>query len=418
MRIGYACLAIGVPETKFHGLRLEKANPDTISECIEHNIQALDRLIDYNIRQGIRLFRISSDLIPFGSGSIQQIPWQEIYRFQFKALGDKIRSSGLRVSMHPGQYTVLNSQDSSIVEKAREDLLYHCHVLDLMGLDATHKIIVHIGGVYGEKDLAISRFITEYRRLMPEIRRRLVIENDDRSYHVRDVLAIGQEAEIPVVFDLLHHQVLPPPTDQDPIQWIQECGKTWKAEDGTQKIHYSQQDRGKRPGSHSVSIQSEAFLDLYHQLNGQDVDLMLECKDKNMSAIKCKLLTSSQITVVDLEQEWSRYKYLVLERSPHLYEAIRTLLKDKTINSATTFYRLIEESQSMPIDRGKAVNAAQHVFGYFKTMATQREKNRFNRLMDAYITGDGNLEAIKKHLAKLTETYKESYLLNSYYFNF
>lgn len=117
---------------------------------------------------------------------------------------------GLRLSMHPGQYTVLNSPNPDVVERAVLDLEYHTEFLDLCGLKEDSKVILHIGGIYGNKVEAKQRFVENYNLLSPNIRKRLIIENDDKLYHVEDVLEIANIAQIPVVFDALHHKVNPP----------------------------------------------------------------------------------------------------------------------------------------------------------------------------------------------------------------
>ena len=93
--------------------------------------------------------------------------------------------------------------------------------------------------------------------------------------------------KIPVVLDNLHHEVNPPGEDESENFWINECQKTWQKQDGRQKVHYSQQDYQKKKGSHSSSIRVNEFLDFYFKLGREDIDIMLEVKDKNLSAIKC-----------------------------------------------------------------------------------------------------------------------------------
>jgi len=131
------------------------------------------------------------------------------------------------------------------------------------------------------------RFIDNYHILDPSIKKRLVIENDDKLYTIDDVLSIGHELHIPVVFDNLHHEINPPSTKKSEFQRIDECSKTWRKKDGNQKIHYSQQNPKKRPGAHSESIEIQTFLDFIKELNRENIDIMLEVKDKNLSAINC-----------------------------------------------------------------------------------------------------------------------------------
>ena len=276
MRIGYACLAIGVMNSNQKSCILKNATDSKLTELIHYNLSALEVLIDYNSKNQIKLFRISSDLIPFGSNPVNQIKWWITEADTFKRIGLKIRNNGMRVSMHPGQYTVINSPDEIIVGRAIEDLNYHARVLDSLGLDSQHKIILHIGGVYLDKPKAVQRFVESYEKLDERVKKRLVIENDDKSYTISEVLEIGYKLMIPVVFDNLHNEANPSIQKKEETEWILECQKTWKEADGPQKIHYSNQDTKKQKGSHSVTIQIDQFLKFIkvYPTNMQD-DFML-----------------------------------------------------------------------------------------------------------------------------------------------
>lgn len=287
MRIGYACLTVGVPGTAFRTCLLKNASDHKLAEVIAHNLNALDHILDYNQAHRIRMFRITSDLIPFGSSPVNRLPWPSLFADEFSRLGRKIQETGLRVSMHPGQYTVLNSPDPRVVQNAVADLDYHGRVLELLGVSAEHKIILHIGGVYGDKKAAAQRFIASYRQLKDTVRQRLVIENDDRSYTIEEVLDISAATGAPAVFDNLHHAAKPGSIPKTDLEWIRECRTTWQPGDGLQKIHYSQQAEGKRTGAHSESIELGAFAAFYEALEGLDLDIMLEVKDKNLSALRC-----------------------------------------------------------------------------------------------------------------------------------
>lgn len=307
MSIGYACIALGVEQANLRSCIAKNVTEDKLHELISHNLKSLETIIDYNIRNHIQLFRISSDLIPFGSSPLNQLHWWNVYSTKFQRIGDKINEAGMRVSMHPGQYTVLNSPDEGIVERAILDLNYHALVLDSLRVGPEHKLILHIGGIYKDKENAISRFSRNYKSLSQTVKDRLVIENDDKNYNIMDVLTIGKKEGIPVVFDNLHNKVnqvtniselkyIIPNLSKgsnnikyDELEniWIDECNKTWTKRDGVQKIHYSQQDPNKRAGSHSETINTIEFKAFYHSLANKNIDIMLEVKDKNISALKC-----------------------------------------------------------------------------------------------------------------------------------
>ncbi|HCA30318.1 MAG TPA: UV DNA damage repair endonuclease UvsE [Ruminococcaceae bacterium] len=416
MSIGYACLAIAVPGSDIKSCTLKNANDERLLSLIGHNLDALQKMIDYNARNGIKLFRISSDLIPFGSSLAAELPWQDIYAEKLSDISNQILRTGMRVSMHPGQYTVLNSPEKSVVERAVQDLIYHAKVLDSLGLGPEHKLVLHLGGAYGDKKQAKSRFISKYKELEPAVQKRLVLENDGVVFNIMDVLDTAAVITAPVVYDNLHNAVNPADIGRTDLDWISLCSATWGKGDGLQKIHYSQQHREKKPGAHSESIQIDTFLEFYRQLSGIDVDIMLEVKDKNISALKCSNCASAG-GIGRLEAEWARYKYCVLERSPEIYTAVRKLLGDKGAYPAIEMYRMIEEALKLPVVAGKAVNAAQHVWGYFKDKASDSENKRFQNLLQKFLSGEGGVQAVKNNLWLLAKKYQEDYLLNGYYFD-
>ncbi len=416
MAIGYACIHIGSEATKLSTLRLANASADNIRGVIQRNLDALLAMIHYNRDHEIKLFRISSDIIPLASHPAMQVDWKTEFSDTLRLIGKHIKDSEIRVSMHPGQYTVLNSPNDGIAKKAVEDLAYHSDFLDALGCDAACKIILHIGGVYSDKKQAMERFMARYAALDERIRARLVIENDDKSFTADDVYSISRQTGIPVVFDNLHHLLNHTQSNLSPFDWIDLCGRTWAHKDGKPKIHYSQSDPQTAAGAHSKSIRAREFLSFYNGLHDQNIDLMLEVKDKNLSAVKCILLTKEKPPVHLLEEEWARYKYLVLSRSASVYHSIRTLLKNKAEPDALRFYTFIEEAMALDEDRGAQVNAAQHVWGYVRKNADEKDRRKFAALIAAYQREGRSLKAVKNLLFRLAKQQDMRYLLESLYF--
>jgi len=416
IRCGYACLTLGVPGTTYRTCKADLASPDRLRELIANNLAALENALHYNQRMGITLFRITSDLIPFGSSPVNQLDWAAEFGDTFTRIGEYIRSNGLRVSMHPGQYTVLNSPNPDIVARAIADLAYHARILDALGLNQSHKVILHVGGHYQDKVTAVERFASNWNALPGPIKTRLVIENDDKIYTAAEVCELGERLGIPFVFDNLHHQ-LNHENDSPPDKvWIERAKALWTSADGPQKIHYSQPDPDKKGGSHSSTIRLNKFIAYLAEIEPSDLDIMLEVKDKNLSAVKCQLALLPAPRRSALEQEWARYKYFVLEHAPADYQAIRTLLNGRDTVPVTEFYDLVEHAAAQEVLPGHAENAAMHVWGYFRDLATEQEKNIFFRLLSKFLAGQGSLPALKNQLNRLAMRYQESYLLQSLYF--
>lgn len=416
MNIGYACLTEGVYNTSFKTVNLKNANEENLLKIISHNLDTLNRIIDYNIKMDIKIFRLSSDIIPFGSSPVNEILWEDIFKEKFQTISKKIKNNNIRISMHPGQYTVLNSPREEVVERAIEDLEYHNRFLDALDMDRTSKIILHIGGVYGDKKSAIERFEKIYGSLSESIKSRLIIENDDKSYNVNEVLGIALRKNIPLVYDNLHNGINPFDPSKDDSYYIDRVSQTWKKEDGPQKIHYSQSADGGRSGSHSQTIDLEIFNEFLKDI--PDVDIMLEVKDKNLSAIKAKNLIDPKKNIKALEEEWARYKYNILEHNPCIYREIRSLLKEKNQYPVIEFYRLIDKALKIEASQGNMINAASHVWGYFKDEASEKEKKKYDSYIGSFKRGTYSINPIKKLLLKMAVKYNNKYLLDSYYFYF
>ena len=163
------------------------------------------RVLNWNEAQNIRFYRVSSGIIPLASHPGARWPWRRILAQELLEIGRLVRGKRLRVSMHPGQYTVLNSPRRSVVGAARAELLYHTDFLDHLRLDATHKIVVHVGGLYGNRNASLRRFRKQFRALPANVKARLVLENDERNYGTEEVLALSDALGVPMVFDCFHH---------------------------------------------------------------------------------------------------------------------------------------------------------------------------------------------------------------------
>jgi UV DNA damage endonuclease len=284
MKIGYPCINRSLMCQGDRTFRLKSYNEDRFRETVENNLSCLLHILQYNSAHGILFFRMTSDLIPFASHPVCTLPWQDIYRERFLEIGAFIKEQGMRVSMHPDQFTLINSIDEGVFERSVAELAYHCDILDIMELGGDAKIQIHVGGVYGDRGSSITRFIERFKTLENRITRRLVIENDDRCYPVSDCLEISARTGVPVLFDSFHHYLL---NRGESLQdAMRACASTWNEADGIPMTDYSSQESGKRPGSHAERLDPADFRAFLLSSAPQDFDLMLEIKDKEKSALK------------------------------------------------------------------------------------------------------------------------------------
>ncbi len=285
IRIGYACINTILPSPN-RTCRLKNATRERIEELARENFGRLAAILEWNRDHAIHLFRISSETIPFASHESFSLDWETALAPEIDKLRNLIRLTGMRISMHPGQFTVLNSPKEKVVENSIRELDYHAALLDALAPDMSHKIVLHIGGVYGDKAASILRFKENFQRLPDRVKTRLIVENDEKNYTAADVHAIAVDLGIPAVFDIFHHSCHPF-TEKSPIEKIiQRAMETWKAEDGRPKLHYSDQWPGKHAGAHSKTVDMKAFKAFYEIVRDLAVDVMIEVKDKEQSVLK------------------------------------------------------------------------------------------------------------------------------------
>lgn len=414
MAIGYACLAVGVPQSEMTHLSLSRVSDKSLYESCNANITHLGNLLRYTRDQELKLFRISSDLIPFGSSTANTLRWWELFAHELSDLGLLAKQSGIRLSMHPGQYTVLNSPRKEVVDNAIADLVYHTKVLTSMGLGTEHKIVLHIGGGYKDKAEATRRFKSTYQSLPQEVRARLILENDDTTYTISEVLAIARDLGCPAVFDNLHHACNPSEESMTEQQWIEACSSTWKEGDGKQKIHYSQQDHTKRSGSHSPTIALDEFLTFYDALTDKTIDIMLEVKDKNVSALKCMHATAGA-TREQLEEQWGKYRPLVTEREPAKVWEVKELIDaaEESPGASTAFYRLLDEILTLEVTRSQAAITAKAMAE--KCTRTSAEEKRIAKRIEEYQQAKISLPKLKQSILNIANKHAVDEVLTSYY---
>lgn len=284
MRIGYCCINRTLGCRGNRTFRLGNYSQKRLIETVDGNLACLQQMLEFNAAHGIRFFRITSDLVPFASHPVMDTDWQGQFRDRLKEIGHYILENGMRVNMHPGQYTLINSPSEKVFENSHKELLYHAQVLDLLGLDLTCKIQIHVGGEYGDKDASIGRFAQRFHGLDRVVRRRLVVENDHVNYSIEDCLRVHALCAIPIVYDTLHQEALR--GRMDPKKALEMVEPTWKEQDGIPFIDYSQQKLGARTGLHSESIEPDDFRKFLAETRPVDFDVMLEIKDKEISAVK------------------------------------------------------------------------------------------------------------------------------------
>jgi UV DNA damage endonuclease len=287
MNLGYACINMSLGKkittnrTMIKRTFLEKGL-DYVSDCVIQNVADLERIIEWNEQNGIKMYRMSSDMMPWATEyQFEQLKdWNEI-AIILKRCGEKATQYGQRLSFHPGPFNVLVSPKEVVVQNTINDLEVHGRLMDALGLSKTpyNKINIHCNGVYGDKQSAMDRFIDNFKLLSESVKSRLTIENDDKAsmYSVKDLMYIHNAIKIPIVFDYHHHTFNTGNlSEQDALELAMS---TWP-EGITPAVHYSESKMGSKPQAHSD------FVERIPETYGNVVDIMVEAKQKDLAILK------------------------------------------------------------------------------------------------------------------------------------
>jgi UV DNA damage endonuclease len=269
---------------------LKEKGVNVLKEKIIQNLKDVLTMMDWNEKNGIKVFRLSSELFPHKSN-----PKVDTYDFDFaidllREIGEKSKKYKQRITFHPGQYNVIGSPNESCFTQTINDLKYHADVLDLMELGDDSVMVVHGGGVYGNKEKTITRWCENYMRLPDNVRKRLVLENCEKCFSIEDCLRVSERINIPVVFDTHHFECYNLMHEEETLKpasnYMGEILETWKRRGIKPKFHVSEQGSGKC-GHHSDYIERipEYLLEIPEKY-GVKIDIMIEAKMKEKAIMK------------------------------------------------------------------------------------------------------------------------------------
>lgn len=277
IRFGYACLNLTLGETTNHTLRLAKlGDADRLRGAVDANITAAQRIIAWNGANGYHLFRLGQSFIPFASHENFSYDWQREHGEQLRSLAALARTHRQRLSMHPGQYCNPGSPAAGVVERSLAELRYAAALIDLLNPDSG-VIVIHLGGVFGDRASAVERFVDNLRP-QRDILRHLALENDETSWSIDQVLPVASALGVPVIVDNLHHRLNPGRLTLRGA--LAQAFTTWTKRP---KVHLSSQADAKPVGAHADEIRPTDWSAFRRALPHEDVDVMVEAKKKEQA---------------------------------------------------------------------------------------------------------------------------------------
>lgn len=256
------------------------------------NARDIVKMLRWNDRYGIKFLRLSSEMFPFASHDVYGYKLAPFASEVLAEAGAVAAELGHRLTTHPGQFTQLGSPRKEVITASIRDLDYHSELLSLLKLpeqqDRDAVMILHMGGVFGDKAATVSRFKEHYLQLPQKVKDRLVLENDDVCYSVHDLLPVCEELNIPLVLDYHHHNII---FDADKIRegtldimdLYPRIKATWTRKRITQKMHYSEPTppaiTGRQRRKHNPRVATLPPC-------ASDMDLMIEAKDKEQAVFE------------------------------------------------------------------------------------------------------------------------------------
>jgi UV DNA damage endonuclease len=302
MRLGFAVKVLGDGGLPSHDTRRWQSNPH-----LSVSIERIHAIFDYLDQNDIRMYRMASSLVPYATHpDLPQFHRQLVEcADQLGQLGARAKELDIRLSFHPGQYTVLNSERTDVVMAAIRDLELHARVLELMDQPAEAVVVLHVGGRGSDPRAAADRFVAGFERLSERARSRLVLENDDRLFSLGDVLRLSSRTGVRVVWDAHHHACLNP--DQIPEREALRLALATWPRGVVPKLHYSSprtavEERRVKRGRRVVRVPTfpprSAHADLVdpfafdrflrETVRNQRVDVMLEAKAKDLALLRLR----------------------------------------------------------------------------------------------------------------------------------
>jgi UV DNA damage endonuclease len=253
IRYGYCCIN---QQLSSQGIRTGRTMIDRkfklgglqlASDIALANARDLLTILQWNESQGIRLFRVGSELFPrWNHYELSALPDIAEITQHLRAAGDYARAHGHRITTHPGPFHILGSPDAVVVDNSIVSLERHSELFDLMGFAPSfdNPINIHIGATYGDKPGTVNRWLRNYARLSDSCKARLVIENDDKAsmYSVRELYKTLYASEgIPITFDYWHHTFNTGDLSEEEAFFM--ARETWEFHGVTQCTHYSESRR-------------------------------------------------------------------------------------------------------------------------------------------------------------------------------
>ncbi|QHW31522.1 UV DNA damage repair endonuclease UvsE [Paenibacillus rhizovicinus] len=305
VRFGFVAMSVLLEKTSpsrtmtyatFSKLDDREAALRRLERIAEENLRTTLRIMKHCVGHDVYVYRMTSKLIPLATHDALK-DWNPYPALEeaFADVGRYAKEKGMRLSFHPDHFCVFSTPRPEVLAKSAEDLNYHVTMLEHMGLDPMTKCNIHVGGAYGDKPTSLERFIAQFGALPDRLRNRITLENDDKTFTVRETLAAAEAVGTPMVLDIHHHAVNDGGESEAALHdelWPRIV-RTWNGPDGqplplAPKLHVSSPKSERDPRGHADNVEAGPLLRFLRGVNGSipQLDVMIEAKQKDAALLQ------------------------------------------------------------------------------------------------------------------------------------
>jgi len=311
VRLGYVAMSMELKNaspsktmtfTQFQKITDRDAAIRKLERIAQSNLHNTLRLLKHNAASDIHFYRLTSRLIPLANHE-ELLDWNYLKPLKdpLREIGDFVKEHQMRVDFHPDHFVLINSPQKHILKNSLSTLKLHYLLLKAMGIDRTHRCVMHVGGNYKETEKSLERFIDNWMVVPRSIQKMIMLENDDTSFTLEDTLYICEKLDIPLVFDYHHHLAHHQNANWE-IHW-ERVVQTWRHSPLPIKMHISSPKSDKAFRHHSDYVDIDMFFSFLNTIKGSipQIDCMIEAKRKDEALFKLmeEIKTREDAEIID-----------------------------------------------------------------------------------------------------------------------
>lgn len=272
---------------QFQAIKDREAAIKKLERIAVSNLENCLRLLRHSKANEIHFFRLSSRLIPLANHE-ELLDWKYMRALKnpLKDIAEFLHENPMRVDFHPDHFVLLNTLKTDNLNNSVKTLGMHHALLKGMEIDPEHRCVLHVGGVYDDRDKALEQFIHNWGLISTRLQNMIILENDDTSFTLHDTLYLCEKLGIPLVFDYHHHLA-----HHEAIKWEDQWERvvgTWEHSKLPVKMHISSPRSEKEFRAHAEYVDVNMFMNFLNGIKGSvpEIHCMIEAKKKDLALFK------------------------------------------------------------------------------------------------------------------------------------